>query len=76
MQHLGSEDQLLQVLRDMWDVMTPEDRQQVWPLEDRLKGQSAEDIVRALSPEQSQRLRQLLESAAPKAGDSSNPAGP
>jgi hypothetical protein len=85
MQHLGTEDQLHQVLLDMWNVMTPEEREQVWPVKERLKGVkpeerledlSAEDIVQALSPERLQRLRQLLEQAAPREAGSSDPRSP
>ncbi len=52
MQHLGAEDELRKVLRDI--VVT-------LPLEDRLWGMSLEDRLRGLSPEDLERLRQLLD---------------
>jgi hypothetical protein len=61
MQHLGAEDQMKQVLRDILTTMTPEerleglspeDRVRGLPAEDRVRGLPAEDRVRGLSPEE------------------------
>jgi len=69
MQHLGAEDELIKVMRDLWVSMSPEERLVVFPVRDRLKGLSPEerltglseeDILRGLNPEQVERLRRLL----------------
>jgi hypothetical protein len=63
MQHLGSEDELKQVLRDIWATMSPEER---------LEGLSPEERLRGLTLEELERLRQLLQIQT-KTDDSSHP---
>jgi hypothetical protein len=72
MQHLGAQDELKRVLRDLWATMTPEERSEVFPVEERLKGLSPEELLRGLTPEAKERLRQLLQSQT-RADDSSRP---
>ncbi len=71
MQHLGAEDELKQVLRDLWATMSPEERLEVFPVQERLQGLSPEERLqglapeerlRGLAPEELERLRQLLQS--------------
>jgi hypothetical protein len=75
MQHLGAEDELKQVMRGLWAVMSPEERQEVLsktardllatlPPKERLEGLSPEELLRSLSPEALERLRQLLQTQA------------
>jgi hypothetical protein len=52
MQHLGSEDQMEQALRDFLATLPPEER---------LEGLSPEERLRGLSPEELEHLRQLLQ---------------
>jgi hypothetical protein len=52
MQHLGAEDELKQVMRDIWATMSPEERLEVFPLEKRLEGLSPEERLEGLSPEE------------------------
>ena len=61
MQHLGSEDQMEQTLREFLATLPPEDRVRGLSLEERLKGLSLEELLRGLSPEELERLRQLLQ---------------
>ena len=63
MQHLGTEDELKQVLRDLLATMSPEER---------LEGLSPEERLRGLAPEEVERLRQLLQTQT-KADQSSSP---
>jgi hypothetical protein len=81
MQHLGADAELIQVMRDIWETLSPEEREEMWPteerlkrvpLEDRLRGLSLEDRLRGLTPEELQRVRQLLQ-PSPEEGDSSSP---
>jgi hypothetical protein len=60
MAELGTEHELQQVLRDLWAVLTPEERERVWPFKDRLKRVLGEKIIRALSPERLQQPLQLV----------------
>jgi hypothetical protein len=82
MQHLGSEDQMQQALRDFLTTLSPEERLEGLsskerlkglPPEERLEGLSPEQRLEGLSPEELERLRQLLQTPA-KADDSSRPA--
>jgi hypothetical protein len=72
MQHLGTEDQMEQLLRDFVATLSPEDRLRGLPPEDRLRGLPAEELVRGLSPQELERLRQLLQSQS-KADNPSRP---
>ena len=62
MQHLGTEDELKQVLRDLQATMSPAERLEGLSLEERLQG---------LSPEELNRLRQLLQT--PRKTDNPSP---
>jgi hypothetical protein len=70
MQHLGAEDEMVKVLRDLLATLPPEDRLAGLTAEQRLEGLSAEqrlqglspeDLLRHLSPEKLERFRQLLQ---------------
>jgi hypothetical protein len=70
-QHLGANEEFQKVMRDLWEVMSPEEREEVWPArerlknvspEDRLEGLSLEERLRGLTPDDLERLRQLLQS--------------
>jgi hypothetical protein len=62
MQHLGVDQGFIKAMHDLWESMTPEEREEFWPLQVRVKGVSPEDLLRALTPEDLERLRQLLRS--------------
>jgi hypothetical protein len=64
MQHLGTEDELKQVLRDLLATMAPEER---------LEGLSPEERLRGLSPEDLERLRQLLQAQTQTENGVENP---
>jgi hypothetical protein len=86
MQHLGAEQELVKVMRDIWDTLSSEDRVKVFgfsefptreqllapTLKERLKGLSPEERLIGLSPEELEQLRQLLQTQA-KADDASRP---
>jgi hypothetical protein len=72
MQHLGAEDELKQVLRDLLATMSPQERLEGLPARERLEGLSLEERLEGLTPEQLQRLQQLLQ-ARTKPDDSSRP---
>jgi hypothetical protein len=61
MQHLGSDTELKQVLRDILATMTPEERLEGLSVEERVKGLPAEELIKGLSAEERERLRQLLQ---------------
>ncbi len=70
MQHLGVDQEFVKAMRDLWESMTPDEREAFWPAEElvkklspekRLQGLSPEDLLRALAPEERDRLRQLLQ---------------
>jgi hypothetical protein len=78
MQHLGTDDELKQVLREIVATMSPEERleglsaeERVEGLstEERLEGLSTEERLRGLTPEQLEQLRQLLEQRRPADGN-------
>ncbi len=62
MQHLGANEEFRKVMRDLWDVMSPEEREEVWPVRERLKGLSLEERLEGLTPDDLERLRLLLQS--------------
>jgi hypothetical protein len=64
MQHLGTEDELKQVLREILATMPPEER---------LVGLSEEERLQGLTPEQLEHLRQLLEQRRPADGNHASP---
>ena len=64
MQHLGTEDELKQVLREIMATMSPEER---------LEGLSAEERLQGLTPQQLEQLRQLLEQRRSADGNHANP---
>jgi hypothetical protein len=64
MQHLGTEDELKQVLREIMATMSPEER---------LQGLSEEERLRGLTPEQLEHLRQLLDQRRPADGNKASP---
>ncbi len=83
MQHLGAEDEMKQLVQEVWLALSEQDRQ-AWletvPLERRLQGLTPEWLLQTLtpqrfleglSPEQVEELRKLL-----SAKDPENPAGP
>jgi hypothetical protein len=79
MQHLGTEDQMQQVLRDICATMPPEDRlvgltedQRRQVLRDILATLPPEELLHALPPEEVERLRQLLQPPT----KSNNPSPP
>jgi hypothetical protein len=81
MQHLGSEDQMEQALRDFLaslppgerlEGLSPEERLDGLTPEERLRGLAPEELVRGLTPEDLERLRQLLQ-AQTRTDNSSRP---
>jgi hypothetical protein len=64
MQHLGTEDELKHVLREILATLSPEER---------LEGLSEEERLKGLTAEQLEHLRQLLHQARPGEGESSSP---
>jgi hypothetical protein len=64
MQHLGTEDELKHVLREIVATMSPQER---------LEGLSAEDVLQGLTPQQLEHLRQLLEQRRPADGNHASP---
>jgi hypothetical protein len=86
MQHLGSEDQMKQVWRDLLATLSPEERLEGLSPEERLRGLASqkgrqalrdflatlppEELLRVLTPEAKERLRELLQSQT-KADNSS-----
>jgi hypothetical protein len=62
MRYRISDDEFREMVRALWLCMTPEEREEVWPARERVKGLSPEDLLRALAPEERERLRQLLQS--------------
>jgi hypothetical protein len=73
MQHLGAEEELRQVFRDMWETMSEEEREEVWPVKKRLKGVTPEQLLQDLSPEDRERLRQLLQQPPGETGPNPGP---
>jgi hypothetical protein len=71
MQHLGTEDEMKQAWRDLAITLTPEELEDI-PVDKRLAGIPAEQRLLGLTPEELERLRQLLQ-AAPGEGDSGSP---
>jgi hypothetical protein len=92
MQHLGTEDELKHVLREILLTMSPQERletfskkdlKQLLPeilatisVEERLEGLSEEERLQGLTPEQLDRLRQLLEQRRPANGSNAGPQKP
>ncbi len=70
MQHLGAEDEMKRILREVWLTLSEED-QQAWlervPLERRLQGLTPERLLQGLSPEQLEEMRKLLSRKDPEA---------
>jgi hypothetical protein len=69
MQHLGSEDELAQVIREIIASFSEEEMREMFPTEvrlkglapeERLKGLAPEQLIKALPPEELERLRELL----------------
>ncbi len=83
MQHLGAEDQMEQLAHYLWESMSPEHQREELKrfaremLEERLKGLAPEDVVRALrsalSSEQLEGLRVLLQQKPPTENGPSRP---
>jgi hypothetical protein len=69
MQHLGAQDEMRKVLKDMVNNLLHEDILEVLTVEERLKGLSAEERLRGCSPEELDRLRELLLELPPTKGD-------
>src|SRR5207253_804061 len=63
MQHLGTEDEMQQALRDIVATLPPEER---------LEGLSPEERLRGLTPAERERLRLLLQQPPPGEADSSS----
>ncbi len=85
MQHLGAEDELAKVLREILVTLPPEERleglspkQRLEGLspEQRLEGLSPEDLLRGLSPEDRERLRHLLQNQTKPDSSSSQESTP
>jgi hypothetical protein len=81
MQHLGSEDEMHQVMRDLLaslpieqrlEGVSPEQLRQALPPEERVKGLSPEQVLEALSPEARERFKELLQQQT-KADERANP---
>jgi len=72
MQHLGSEDEMLQALKDMYAALPVEERLQCLTTEERLKGLSPEDRLKGMTPEEFERLKQMMQEQA-KVNDNANP---
>src|SRR4051794_20528813 len=64
MQHLGTDDEMMRAWREVLRSLTPEDRREV------LAGMSVEEMLESLTPEELERLRQLLRDRT-KSDDSS-----
>ena len=89
MQHLGTEDELKQVLREILATMSPEEREELLSYEEwkpavrgilatlspaeRLELLSDEELLQGLTPERLERLRRLLEQRRPADGNSPGP---
>jgi hypothetical protein len=82
MQHLGTEDEMQRVLRDLVASLppeqrlaglSPEERLQGLALEERLRGLSPEERLRGLTPEELERLRRLLQHPPTREDASSSP---
>jgi hypothetical protein len=85
MQHLGTEDELKHVLRQILASMSPEERLETLseeerrkilatlPPEERLEGLSEEERLKGLTPEQLEHLRQLLQQPRPGEDGTSSP---
>ncbi len=82
MQHLGADDQLVQAMLDLWKTMSLEERKAMLAStpdtlaqvkRDWWKMMSPEERLQGLTPEELERLRQLLQQPPPSAGDSSSP---
>jgi hypothetical protein len=71
MQHLGAEDELIKVLREMWATMPTKARLETLSPEERLEGLSPEERLKGLTPEQLEHLRQVLEQQRPANGSPS-----
>ncbi len=71
MQHLGSEDEMLQTLQDMYAALPVEERLQCLTTEERLKGLSPEDRLKGMTSEEFERLKQLVQEQA-KVDDNAN----
>jgi hypothetical protein len=61
MQHLGTEDELFQVLRDLFAEMPVEQRLKMLSPEERLKGLTPEERLKGLSPEEMEQMKELLQ---------------
>jgi hypothetical protein len=72
MQHLGSEDEMLQTLKDMYAALPVEERLECLTTEERLKGLSPEDRLKGMTPEEFERLKQLVQGQA-KLDDNADP---
>jgi len=63
MQHLGTEDEMEQVIREVWAALSEKDRQ-AWLAglapEQRLQGLAPEQRLQGLAPEELEQLRRLL----------------
>jgi hypothetical protein len=68
MQHLGAEDELKQVLRDIWATMSPEERLEVFSPEERLRLLRKELAMQHLGAddELKQVLREIVASMTPE----------
>jgi hypothetical protein len=85
MQHLGTNPELIKVLRDLWETMSPEELKEQMartPIEtrlaglspeERLVGLSPEERLRGLTPEELERVRSLLQPSSPAPGDTPGP---
>jgi hypothetical protein len=51
MQHLGVDTELVKVMRDLWDTLSPEEREDIFPTEQRLKGVPVEQRLAGIPPE-------------------------
>jgi hypothetical protein len=72
MQHLGADEDLGKVLSDKWDTMSPEERRVYFPLEKWLARLPLEDRLRGLTPDQLERVRQLLQQQPSQPTQASN----
>jgi hypothetical protein len=61
MKYAGAEDEMLEVLEDLFASMPLERRLRCVTIEERLKGLSAEQLLGALSPDERERLKEPLQ---------------
>jgi hypothetical protein len=72
MKYAGAEDEMLEVLEDLFASMPLERRLRCLTIEERLKGLSPEQVLETMSPEDRDRLKELLQQQS-RVDDAANP---